>query len=60
MPVKKELVWVGRGMVLLVAVIAIYLARDPENKVLDLVSNAWAGFGAAFGPVILSLSLGNV
>ncbi|EMQ2846416.1 sodium/proline symporter PutP [Proteus mirabilis] len=50
---QKELVWVGRGMVLLVAVIAIYLARDPENKVLDLVSNAWAGFGAAFGPVIL-------
>ncbi|OAT37063.1 sodium/proline symporter PutP [Proteus myxofaciens] len=50
---QKELVWVGRGMVLLVAIIAIYLARDPNNKVLDLVSNAWAGFGAAFGPVIL-------
>lgn len=50
---QKELVWVGRGMVLLVAIIAIFLARDPNNKVLDLVSNAWAGFGAAFGPVIL-------
>ncbi|WP_420006976.1 sodium:solute symporter family transporter, partial [Vibrio cholerae] len=35
------------------AIIAIFLARDPNNKVLDLVSNAWAGFGAAFGPVIL-------
>ena len=40
-------------MVLLVAVIAILLARDPDNKVLGLVSYAWAGFGAAFGPVIL-------
>ncbi|NBL77567.1 sodium/proline symporter PutP [Proteus sp. G2672] len=50
---QKELVWVGRGMVLLVAIIAIFLARDPNNKVLDLVSNAWAGFGADFGPVIL-------
>lgn len=48
-----ELVWVGRLMVLLVAVIAIVLAYNPNNKVLDLVSNAWAGFGAAFGPVIL-------
>lgn len=48
---QKELVWVGRMMVLLVAVIAI--AADPENKVLGLVSNAWAGFGAAFGPVVL-------
>lgn len=50
---QKELVWVGRGMVLLVSAIAIYIARDPENKVLALVSNAWAGFGAAFGPVVL-------
>ncbi|MCW6625634.1 sodium/proline symporter PutP [Yersinia ruckeri] len=50
---QKELVWVGRMMVLLVAVIAIAIAADPENKVLGLVSNAWAGFGAAFGPVVL-------
>ncbi|MEY0429658.1 sodium/proline symporter PutP [Providencia rettgeri] len=50
---QKELVWVGRFMVLLVAAIAIYIARDPNNKVLALVSNAWAGFGAAFGPVVL-------
>lgn len=50
---QRELVWVGRAMVLVVAAMAIFIARDPNNKVLVLVSNAWAGFGAAFGPVIL-------
>lgn len=50
---QKELVWVGRGMVLLVSIIAILLALDPNNSVLDLVSDAWAGFGAAFGPLII-------
>ncbi|MCE1649583.1 sodium:proline symporter, partial [Enterobacter hormaechei] len=38
---------------LLVAIIAIVIATDPNNKVLGLVSNAWAGFGSAFGPVVL-------
>ena len=50
---QKELVWVGRLMVLAVALIAIALAANPENRVLGLVSYAWAGFGAAFGPVVL-------
>ncbi|CAA2929972.1 Sodium/proline symporter [Arsenophonus endosymbiont of Bemisia tabaci Q2] len=50
---QRELVWVGRAMVLVVAAIAIFIARDPNNKVLVLVSNAWTGFGAAFFPVIL-------
>jgi len=50
---QKELVWVGRLMVLLVAVVAIALAADPNSRVLGLVSYAWAGFGAAFGPVVL-------
>ncbi|WP_159567756.1 sodium/proline symporter PutP [Budvicia diplopodorum] len=50
---QKELVWVGRLMVLLIAVVSIILASNPENRVLGLVSYAWAGFGAAFGPVIL-------
>jgi sodium/proline symporter len=40
-------------MVLAVALIAIALAANPENRVLGLVSYAWAGFGAAFGPVVL-------
>ena len=50
---QKELVWVGRTMVLVVALIAIALAANPNNRVLGLVSYAWAGFGAAFGPVVL-------
>lgn len=50
---QKELVWVGRIMVLVVALVAIALASNPQNRVLGLVSYAWAGFGAAFGPVVL-------
>ncbi len=50
---QKELVWFGRMMVLVVAVIAIMIAANPKSSVLGLVSNAWAGFGAAFGPVVL-------
>jgi sodium/proline symporter len=50
---QRELVWVGRMMVLLVALVAIWLASNPENRVLGLASYAWAGFGAAFGPVVL-------
>src|SRR5690554_6095435 len=52
----RELVTVGRISVLLVSLVAIALAWDPENTILGLVANAWAGFGAAFGPaIILSL-----
>ncbi len=50
---QKELVWFGRIMVLTIALIAIALAQDPHSGILSLVSYAWAGFGAAFGPVIL-------
>ncbi len=50
---EQELVWIGRAMVLLIAVIAIAIASNPESKVLGMVSYAWAGFGAAFGPVII-------
>ena len=50
---NRELVWVGRTMVLLIALIAIAIAANPDSRVLGLVSYAWAGFGAAFGPVIL-------
>ncbi|HET6469755.1 MAG TPA: sodium:proline symporter, partial [Geminicoccaceae bacterium] len=49
----RELVWVGRISVLAVALIALILAQDPESRILDLVAYAWAGFGAAFGPVII-------
>jgi sodium/proline symporter len=50
---QKELVLVGRLSVLAVSVVAIALAFDRSASILSLVSNAWAGFGAAFGPIIL-------
>lgn len=57
----RELVWVGRAMVLLVALVAIGIASNPDSRVLGLVSYAWAGFGAAFGPVVvLSLVWGRM
>jgi SSS family solute:Na+ symporter/sodium/proline symporter len=48
-----ELVTVGRISVAAVALCAIYLAYDRDSSILSLVSNAWAGFGAAFGPLVL-------
>lgn len=50
---QTELVWLGRAMVLVVSLIAIVIAFDPNSKILKMVSYAWAGFGSAFGPVIL-------
>ncbi len=50
---EKQLVLVGRISVFLVALVAIYLAYDRNSSILSLVSNAWAGFGAAFGPVVI-------
>ena len=50
---QNELVWVGRIMVLLIALVAIAIAYNPDSKVLGLVAYAWAGFGAAFGPVVI-------
>lgn len=50
---QRELVWFGRAMVFTVALVAILIAQDPNSKVLRMVSYAWAGFGAAFGPVVL-------
>ena len=50
---EKSALNVGRIAVAVTAVIAFLIALDPESSVMDLVSDAWAGFGAAFGPVIL-------
>ncbi|QQL44158.1 sodium/proline symporter PutP [Sulfuriroseicoccus oceanibius] len=50
---QKQLVLIGRICVLLVGIVAALMAGDPNSKVLGLVSNAWAGFGAAFGPMII-------
>jgi len=49
----RELVAVGRGAVVILAGLAFIMALDPETMVLDLVGYAWAGFGAAFGPVVI-------
>jgi SSS family solute:Na+ symporter/sodium/proline symporter len=49
----KQLVFVGRVSVFIVALVAISLAYDRDSSILSLVSNAWAGFGAAFGPVVI-------
>ncbi len=48
-----EMVWISRGAVIAVSVVALLLALNPEAGVLDLVAYAWGGFGAAFGPVII-------
>lgn len=50
-------VFVGRLSVIAVSLLAIFMGSDPDSSVLNLVSNAWAGLGAAFGPlVIMSLT----
>lgn len=50
---NKELLLISRLSVLVVAVIAIVLSLHPQDTILDLVGHAWAGFGSAFGPLIL-------
>jgi sodium/proline symporter len=58
---QEKLVNVGRLAVVGIAVIATILAMDKDSKVLSLVSYAWAGFGAAFGPaLVLSLYWKNM
>ncbi|TWS22710.1 sodium/proline symporter PutP [Tsukamurella sputi] len=49
----KTYVLLGRLGVLIVAVIAVLLAIDPSDSILELVGFAWAGFGSSFGPVVL-------
>lgn len=52
----KKLMWISRGAVMVISIIACILALDPKDSIMGIVSNAWAGFGAAFGPaIILSL-----
>ena len=53
---EKEVMWVGRGVVVLVAIIAYFIAyskAEGAQAIMNLVENAWAGFGSSFGPVIL-------
>ena len=54
-PKKMELL-IARGTVVIIAIIGVLIASDPDSSVFGIVSFAWAGFGASFGPVmILSL-----
>lgn len=50
---EKEFVLVGRLSVLAVAIVAISIAWSPNDTILNLVGNAWAGFGAAFSPLVI-------
>lgn len=49
----KELLRVGRFSVVVISLVAFVLALDRDSTVLSLVAYAWAGFGAAFGPVVV-------
>ena len=50
---EKKSVWLARISVIVISIIAVFLALDPGSSVFQIVSFAWAGFGAAFGPVVL-------
>ena len=50
---KKGSMFADRITLLIIALIAVFLARDPNSSVFNIVSFAWAGFGAVFGPVVL-------
>ncbi len=50
---EKQTMLIARLTVIVIAVIALFLAADPNSNVFQIVSFAWAGFGAAFGPAIL-------
>ena len=49
----KKSLWIARISVVLISVIAVFLAIDPNSSVFEIVSFAWAGFGAVFGPLML-------
>lgn len=53
---QKEVLWVGRIIVLIVAIVAYFIASSKGSgaqAIMNMVENAWAGFGSAFGPVII-------
>ena len=53
---NKEVLWVGRAVVVIISVIAFFIASSKgkgAQVIMDLVENAWAGFGSSFGAVII-------
>jgi sodium/proline symporter len=49
----RQIVLVGRVCVIIISLVALFLAMDRDNTILGIVSYAWGGFGAAFGPLVL-------
>ena len=52
----KEVMWIGRVTVLIVAIVAYFIASSKASgaqAIMNMVENAWAGFGSAFGPVVI-------
>ena len=49
----KKVLMVSKLTVIVIAIIAYLIALNPNNTIMGLVSNAWAGLGAAFGPLVL-------
>ena len=48
-----ESVWVSRGFVVFIAIIATLIALFPNDTIFNIVKFAWGGFGAAFGPLVI-------
>ena len=49
----KKILRIGRVTVLVIALLAFLIAWDPDSSIMGLVSNAWAGLGSSFGPIVL-------
>ena len=49
----KKVLWISRVTVIIVAIIAVCIAWDPNSSIMNLVSDAWAGLGCAFGPLVV-------
>ena len=53
---EKEVLWVGRAVVIVISIIAFFIASsegEGAQAIMNLVENAWAGFGSSFGSVII-------
>ncbi len=53
---EKEVLWIGRAVVIIIAIIAFFIASsegEGAQAIMNLVENAWAGFGSSFGSVII-------
>ena len=50
---EKGAMLIARLSLIAIAIVAAFIAKDPNSSVFGIVSFAWAGFGAAFGPVVL-------